>query len=224
MNIHQILLASYGGAGGGSDPNWTSVVTLLHFNGTNGSTTFTDTSLSAKTWTATGDAQITTTDPRFGSGALLLDGTGDWVSSASSADFAFGTGDFTIECFIKLDVTTTQYIFSFGPNWIVYFASGSLFFNINGTNIRSGAATVTTWGHLALTRSGSVVRMFWNGSQIGSDYTNAANITADTFEIGRYKSDANFRMDGRMDEFRITKGVARYTSGFTAPTAAFPDS
>src|SRR5690606_34123168 len=77
-----------------TDPYWSSVSSLLHFNGSNGSTTFTDEK--GVGWTASGDAEISTAQSKFGGSSLSLDGTGDWLD-ASNAGFTFGTGDFTIE-------------------------------------------------------------------------------------------------------------------------------
>ncbi len=70
----------------------------MHFSGSNGSTTFVDNSPVTKSFTVNGNSQISTAQSKFGSSSLLLDGTGDYLSSPSNADYAFGTGDFTIEC------------------------------------------------------------------------------------------------------------------------------
>lgn len=213
------------GGGGGGDPYFANVSALLHFDGANGSASFTD--VTGKTWTPSGDAQLTTTDPLFGTAALLLDGTGDYVTCASHSDFAFGLGDFTIEAWAKEAAgaeASTVYVFSFGPHWIVYLAGSSIYFNITGTNYIIGAASARgTYQHIALTREGSDVRLFYNGVSQGLS-GQGANIAAADFDLGRYPGDGGLRFNGRFDELRITKGVARYTANFTPPTAAFPDS
>ena len=81
------------------DPYYNHVALLIHGNGTNGSTVITD--QKGKTVTANGNAQISTAQSKFGGASAYFDGTGDYLSVASSADFGFGTGDFTIECWVK---------------------------------------------------------------------------------------------------------------------------
>ncbi|MGE3298622.1 MAG: phage tail protein, partial [Porticoccaceae bacterium] len=84
-------VADSGIIGAGEDPYWNNVVALLHMDGTNGSTTFTD--QKGHTFTATGNAQISTAQSKFGGASALFDGTGDLVSSADHADWALGAGD-----------------------------------------------------------------------------------------------------------------------------------
>ena len=82
---------------------------LLHMDGANLGTTFTDSSVGAKTFTANGNAKTSTTTPKFGTASALFDGTGDWIETPNHADFAMGTCDFTIEMFVKRGATgTTQ--------------------------------------------------------------------------------------------------------------------
>jgi len=97
--------------GGDADPNWANVILLLEFEGVDASTTFTDLSDSARTMVAQDDAQIDTDQAATGSSALLLDGAnGDAVTTATHADFNFGSGDFTVECFVRyaVDPSTQQ--------------------------------------------------------------------------------------------------------------------
>lgn len=203
------------------DPYFDQVVSLLHFDGPNNSTVFHD--VKGKTWTATGNAQLSSSLPIRGPTSLLLDGTGDWVTCASNDDLGFGTGDFTIECFANSPGTGTQYVFSFGPNWIVYYAGNTLYFNINGVNhILASILTRGTNNHIALTRSAGVVRLFCDGQLLGSGVF-ATDIAAAAFNLGRYPSDAGNHFSGRIDELRITRGVARYTANFTPPTEPFPN-
>ncbi|MGP1667223.1 MAG: hypothetical protein ACTS5I_15240, partial [Rhodanobacter sp.] len=91
------LRKAAGGGGGGADPYWSSVVSLMHFAGADGSTIFTDEK--GKAWVAGGSAQIDTGVPGpFGGSSLLLAVTDFLETVSASSDFAFGTGDFTIEC------------------------------------------------------------------------------------------------------------------------------
>ena len=87
---------------GSSDPNFSSVSLLLHMEGSNGSTTFIDSSSNALTVTANGNAKITTSTFKFGSGSADFDGAGDYLSTPSSSLFDFGAGSlFTVECFVR---------------------------------------------------------------------------------------------------------------------------
>lgn len=94
---------------GGGDPYWANVVSLLHMDGANGSTTFTD--QKGKTWTPNGNVQISTAQSVFGGSSAAFDGVNDSLSIASHADFGFGTGDWTVECFVRQTTTAAQVIF-----------------------------------------------------------------------------------------------------------------
>lgn len=209
-----------------TDPSFASVSLLLRMDGSNGSTTITDNSSNAHTITVFGNAQLTTADKKYGTAALTLDGTGDYVMTPADADFAFGTGDFTVECWCKPTVVNSNdglftfgglssglFLASFTSNWYLGTAGSG------GTNM--GAATAGSWQHIAVTRSGTSLRLFINGTQLGSTLTNSTNLTDNQLKIGYYY-DSTFGFVGLIDEFRVTKGIARYTSNFTAPTAAFP--
>lgn len=205
------------------DPYWSLVSLLLRMDGSNGSTTFTDLSNYGHTITAVGNAQVTTTDPKFGTGALLLDGAGDYLETPAHSSFAFGTGDFTVECWVYPNIINdNDGLFTFG--------TGQLHTNIYANDWYAGtagsggwnfgAATAGAWQHFALTRSGSTLRMFINGTQI-SNAPDSTNLTNNQLFIGYYFSSV-YGWDGKIDEFRVTKGAARYTSNFTPPTAPFP--
>lgn len=216
--------------GGEKDPSWANVSLLLHMNGSNGSTTFTDNSSNAHTITVFGNAQISTSDPKFGTGALTLDGTGDYLRTPANAGFAFGTGDFTVECWCYATVISdNDGLFTFGGTTSGLFlalyqgtwtlgTAGS-----GGTGMGSASTDLNTWRHVAVTRSGTSLRLFINGVQRGSTLTSSANLSDNQLKIGYYFSET-FGFVGKVDEFRVTKGVARYVSNFTPPTAPFPDA
>ena len=83
-----------------TDPNFADVSLLLHGNGTNGSTTITDSSPSPKTVTAVGNAQISTAQSKFGGSSIAFDGTGDYLSVPNDGTLQMGSVDFTIEFWI----------------------------------------------------------------------------------------------------------------------------
>src|SRR5690606_17008690 len=148
----------FGGGGGGGDPYWANVSALLHFDGEDESTTFTDET--GRIWTPGGDAKISTTGPKFGTGCGLFDGDGDYLTTASSDGFAFGTGDYTIEAWVYIagDRGQNQRIFGWSDDWSVYVSPSSRrFFIWNGSSNVLGPVGSFNYGeyfHLAHSREG----------------------------------------------------------------------
>lgn len=215
-------------ASGGGDPYWANVVSLLHFDGADGSTTFTD--QTGKTWAANGNAQIDAAQAKFGAASLLLDGVDDDTSHAGHADFGFGTGDFTWECFVRR-ANGTCVIFDNRTSGadtasITTFIdlSGNLCFYRTATVTGSGATVpATTWTHVAWCRSSGTLRMFIGGIMVSATSMTSDMGSSRPMRIGRDVV-GNADYSGHIDEVRITKGVARYAAAFTPPTAPFPDS
>jgi hypothetical protein len=214
-----------------TDTNIREVSLLLHGNGTNGSTTITDSSLTPKTVTAVGNAQISTAQSKFGGASIALDGTGDCLTIPA---ITF-TGDFTLEAWLyktARDGSGYSVLFSTSVssppannNQFAYDATteGSIITAIAGSAVIGASGTsvpTNNWCHLAWTRSGSTVRQFVNGTQQGSNGTSSA--TFNISMIGALTT-ASFEVNGYIDEVRITNGVARYTANFTPPTLPFPD-
>jgi hypothetical protein len=204
------------GTGAPTDPDFASVVSLLHFDGADASTTFTD--VIGKTWTANGNAQLDTAQFKYGTASLLLDGTGDYLLGQSSADWAFGTGDFTVEAWVRFNsIAATQS--TTGPN-LRFLTLGD-----SGIYAFSWSPSTNTWYHVEVTRSGTNLRAFINGTQIGTTQTDSSNMaSSDALEIGKVGGLGAQYVNGWIDDSRITKGVARHTANFTAPTAAHPNS
>lgn len=224
---HGILL---NGDGANTDPFFADVRALLHLDGTNGSTTFTD--QIGTSWSAMGNAQITTTTPKFGTGALLLDGTGDSITSTAVAAYDLISSDFTMEWWLNpTAVSGLRFcfdLFTGATTGVCFYLNGTGFSLDRGVTpivtVASGVFSAGSYVHVAITRSGSNWRVFVGGVQSGSTATFAGALSsAQTLRIGNDKGN-NFSMNGRIDDFRFTKGVARYTANFTPPIAAFPDS
>jgi hypothetical protein len=184
-----------------------------------------------------GNAQISTSVKKYGTGSIAFDGAGDYlVSNTASSDlYTFGTGDFTIEFWLYLNSTSTVQVFYDGrpasgeglyPT-IYTNSSGTLAYYTNSNNRITGSSlSANTWYHIAVSRSGSSTKMFVNGTQTGSTYTDSANyvnptsrpmIGADGFNSGIPGGNP---MNGYIDDLRVTKGYARYTATFTPPTTA----
>lgn len=222
-----------GGGGGGTDPNFSSVTSLLHFDGVDASTTFTD--VKGKTWTAGGSAQLDTAQAKWGASSLLLGGS-DYISTGGSTDYS-PTGDFTYECWVRTtDVSSIHVIASTrggGTGWQFQINAGgavqiTFFGSYSGgaaVAVSSSTLSTNTWYHVAWTHTGGTWRVFINGVLEGSNApagsyasnTSTLYLGFDPIFGGRY-------FTGHIDDSRITRGVARYTSTFTPPSAAFPDS
>lgn len=217
--------------GGATDPYFASVVSLLHFNGADGSTTFTD--QTGKVWTPSGGVAIDTDQSKFGGASGLF--TNGKITTPSTADFAFGTGDFTVEVWARPSSGGgDQAVIDFNsvaPGFAIYayFAAGGgfgagLINRDTSAWIKGATGTVVAnvQQHIAVSRESGTVRVFVGGTQTAAG-TYTANLVAVPCTIGQnYIGTQPY--NGHLDDLRVTKGVARYTANFTPPTAAFPNS
>jgi len=175
-----------------------------------------------------GNAQISTSVKKFGTGSIYIP-TGS-LFIPNSQDLVFGSGNWTVEFWAYTDASGTKVycdsldaanttiqmeIYSSGTNLYWVKLGGSVGITANS------ALTASTWQHIAVTKSGSSTRLFVNGTQVGSTYTDTDSYNSARWEIGRVSG--MFPLNGYLDDFRVTKGVARYTANFTPPTAAFPN-
>lgn len=216
----------------GGDPYWANVSLLLHMDGSNGSTTFTDSSGTPKTVTVNGGAAISTAESKFGGSSAAFNGSND---SLTFADIGLGTDDFTIEMFFKTN-SSVQYATLIGNETSGASAGFSLMINKDSSTggqiavYRTGNLVVESssgdwsdnaWHHVAFVRSGSAVTLYIDGTSYGSS-VDSASYNGITYVVGRNDSFAPRNMIGYIDDLRITK-AARYNSSFTPPTAAFPN-
>lgn len=173
-----------------------------------------------------GDAKLSTSIRKFGTASLALDGTGDYAFVQSNIDFAYGTSAFTIEMWVYrtvsgitqvlLDQRTTNPT-NYAPVIFIN-ASNALQYNDGAASVITGATTVplNAWSHVAVSRDSTSTRLFLNGVQQGTTYTDTRNYIQTPVTIGsRFNNTQNFT--GYIDDLRISKGVARYTANFTAP-------
>jgi hypothetical protein len=181
----------------------------------------------------TGNAQIDTTIKKYGTGALEFDASGDYLIIPASPDTIFGTGAFTIECWAYPTsfVTENRRIISKGTtgssaNWLLTFlTTGAVSFAYNNTtDIQSSALSLNTWYHIAVVGNGSTITLYIDGvsaSSVSYSYNYSEN---SIIQVSRGRSTTSTQsFNGYIDDLRITKGVARYTTNFTPPTAAFLD-
>jgi hypothetical protein len=212
------------------DPYFSSVSLLLHMDGANGSTTFTDSSLNALTVTRTGTPAISTSQSKYGGSSVALSGTADRLDVASNALFAFGTGDFTVEFWVYFNSISTSFVQlydTYVTGGFSFYWSGSastLIISNRSANqiVQAWSPSANTWYHLAVSRSGTSLRLFINGTVLGSTAASTSYVQG-ALQIGGTADNTSYSLNGYVDDLRITK-YARYTSAFTPPTAPYPNS
>jgi len=217
-----------------ADPYYNNVSLLLHGDGANGSTTIVDSSPSPKTVTAVGNAQISTAQSKFGGSSLVFDGAGDYLEAPHSNDYNFGPGDFTIECWLWTGQTSAGTVAAHrtsggaaNTNWLLQTIANkiSLFLSDGTTYQVNGLASTSSinnsqWRHIAASRSGSTIRLFIDGVvENTATWAGSISSTSRVLQIGN--DNVGSFLNGYIDDLRITKGVARYTSNFTPPTQPF---
>jgi len=180
-----------------------------------------------------GNAQISTTQSKFGGSSMYFDGTGDWLTIPNGQNFVFGSGDWTVELWVRPASSSRQGFATLGNStgtnipWEVGInASGkfrALVQTSGGQVIIDGTTTpsANTWYHVAVARYGGTVTLYVNGvaEATGSVSTNALVTETSPVYVGAYNY--GFPLTGYIDDLRVTKGIARYTSNFIPPTTAF---
>jgi hypothetical protein len=212
-----------------TDPNFANVSLLLHMDGGDGSTTFTDSSSNSLTVTANGNAQISTAQSKFGGSSLRLSASGDFLSLPVVDDLGLD-GDFTVELWLRTLDQTDQIICGAdgGINHqlfrVNYPSAGRIYFYIGSPSYQMQSASsvinVEQFHHLAFTRSSDNAKAYVDGIEVASMILESA-IAVQFRKIGNLYSGA---VNAHIDEVRVTKGTARYTANFTPPIAPFPDA
>jgi len=211
-----------------------NTILLVNFNGTNGSTSFTDLSNSAHTLIAGAAAQITTTGPQFGTGALSVPAGSSFMGiSGSPAAMGFGAvDDFCFEFWVNPTAVSGPTFMDFrdggapgamGP--VIFCSSGALHVQAAGGafGISGGTVAVGTYSHVAFCRAAGTSRLFLNGTQVGSPAADTNNyITNSTLRFG-CNGNGSGSLSGKIDCIRIKRGVGAgiYTANFTPSAAEF---
>jgi len=212
---------------------------LMHFNGTNGSTTMTDNSKNNLTVTSVNGAAISTAQSKFGGSSVLFDGTNDYLTTNTNANLALESANFTIEGWFYFIDGTANSLRPVLGNYSL-FSSNSIYFgkhtsyggkmalwigNYSANNALLADPTDLTnnqWIHFAIVRNGSNWTMYRDGVSVTTVTYSGVTSTTNFFYIGA--SGDGYYFNGYIDELRITKGIARYTSNFTPSTTQFLDS
>jgi hypothetical protein len=197
-----------------------------------------------KVMTFVGTAQLDTAQKRFGSSSLLLDGNSDYLTTPDHADWNFGSGDFTIDAWIRTasgttgdqtifcqtvdatpaDTKVTWFFYDNGNlRFLAYNSSGTLIVNVTKTC----SLASNTWYHVAVVRNGNTFTLYRDGISVGTE-TDSDTLT-DWAGVARIGAGINATSPGRyfngwIDELRVSKGVARWTANFRPPTLShLPD-
>lgn len=223
------------------DADYAKVSLLLQGNAAAGSQDFVDGSPRAKVMSPSGAGVVISATAKYGSGSVQPDGT-DYVSCPAHDDFNFGTADFTIEGWLKTTSSTSYAtIFSktssgFGVGSIalvINYASSTtgdvaayaadyssgVMMSTTGCNVRDDA-----WHHIAWVREAGVHYLYVDGVERATrSWAGAITDLAQVAAVGGWVPIPARNLGGKIDDLRVTKGLARYTGAFTPPTAEFDD-
>lgn len=212
------------------DPLWSSVQALLHFDGADNATTTVD--QKGGSWTFRDSAKISTPG-KYGTARLnCTPGTGGraWISGPTTVG-QFGSGDFTIESWVKTSNVHSYYALfdkynGASSGWQIYANNGyiGLYTDVDKGTATAGKLNDGQWHHLAIVRSGTTVKAYVDGVAVKTWTSINNNFTSATaFGIGGQVSTAGtYAAYTDYDDVRIT-AAARYLADFTPPSAAFPN-
>ena len=237
MNLQKLRLGQLKPADGATtvgDVYYPKVSLHLTCEGSNASTTVTDSSNTNASITCIGSAQISTAQSKFGSSSLAT-ASGD-ISISTTNIFNFGTSDFTVEFwFYRTGLgSSNNFIVDGRPSgnnsntFMLYMPTSTTaprYHTASSDQITSSINLGTNaWTHIAVVRNSGTTTLYMNGVSGGSfsdstDYIDTGGTTLG-FWAGSSTDYSMYTTPGYFDDFRVTKGLARYTSNFTPPTTA----
>ena len=211
-------------------------VALFRFSGHNGTGTITGLTIKERTLSVNNQTKHSTTYKKFGTTSILFDGAEDSISMPISNDFNFGSGNFTVETWVYPTSYPNTYNAVFNnfrddestSGWsMLIHSNGTIHCNVDGTyNNSTNSVSLNQWSHLAMVRDGNSIKRYINGVDAGNTLAfsgSVGNVTNQGLYIGESGTEySNRGFNGYMDEIRISKGVARYTTAFTPQTMAHP--
>lgn len=187
-----------------------------------------------------GNAQISTAQSKFGGSSMYFDGTNDYLASISQTN-AFGSENFTIESwcyFIDGTANALRMIWTNYNTWTsqsIFFGkhtaySGKVTLWVNNYSasapllVDPNLPPANSWVHYAAVRNGSSWTLYRDGTSVATGtYSGVATTNTLSQVGGNSEASGTYSMYGYLDDFRITKGLARYTTNFTPPTEPFLD-
>jgi hypothetical protein len=225
--LHGVVAAGFANG----DEFWNQTSLLLRFNGSNGGTTFTDSSRNNYWVERFGAPALSSTQFKFGGTSAFFDGSNDYLLMQQGTTATIPTtGSYTIEFWIYPTVLKTGHIVGWGT-WsgtnqtqTIRLASNGSITDVwfgSGNAAPAGTVVANTWQHIAATYDGTTQRLFKNGVLVASTANSGHNVTKiDNVGIGWLNTaPTGERYQGYIDDVRITKDVARYTANFTPPGA-----
>ena len=178
-----------------------------------------------------GNAQISTTQSKFGGSSMYFDGTGDYLSAKNNPALQLGSGDFTVEFWLYANSSSANHGLVASDQtgsgyWAILIASNTIYWqNVNGSSnlfSTSYSSYYNQWVHVAFVRYSGTTKLYLNGAYIaGAADSSNYNGAAGAYDVGRDVDNGAY-LTGYINDLRVTKGIARYTSNFTPPTTAFP--
>ena len=220
------------------DPNWSNVITLLDFSD-NGTTDLSNTGVTSAI--VGSGVSLSSTVTKFGGNSLYLDGSAgvSYLNLTDSA-YAMGTNNWTIEGWFYPTSNAQQkalFTLSVAAGSLTAaviatdYASDQALSMYNGTgqnmyNSPLNSFTTNNWHHIAVVRSSGTLKLFIDGVLMsGTSAEYASNDTTSArIQLGGWIVNNDRDFIGYIDSFRVTKGVARYTTTFSVPTLTFPKS
>lgn len=188
-----------------------------------------------KTINTVGTVSVSSTESKFGGTSFHFTGAG-YLYITLNTDLTFAANDFTWECWVYVGDTVTPSTYmailsnarSSSGNFGLFLSIFNSRFhfrhwiNDSTTAISGQDININTWYHVAVTKVGTAIEVFVDGIKGSSGVTDSTNIDGD-FIIGSVFNNSGFALDfdGYIDEIRLTKGSALYTSNFTPPTSPF---
>ncbi len=227
-----------GGPKQGGDSFFSSVILLVPFDGTVGATAYTDYA-PGNPGGAVGNligtilvASIGSITPQLGYATMVGSTGGNGLATANSPPIAMGTGDFTVEFRIAVQSAATAYnVFGIGDgsisatNMLLYTSGSSMHYMTGGVDRCVGGTLVNNTSHsIAVSRVSGTTRLFFDGTKVGVDFVDAINYTAPQSPVLCSYIGGGGINGGGCQEWRITKGVGRYTSSYTPSSSPFPRS
>jgi hypothetical protein len=227
LSVSNVSAGTGGSTPPSGDPYWTDVSFLL------------ETATPSSITDATGKNSITNNSVTV-NGSVYQVGTssaffiGGNLRVAGTSNFSYGSGDFTIEFWMNTNYASASGAVMFDqrganiamPAPTIYTSNGTnLIYYVNGVNQIVGTDAIPstdTWYFVALSKNSGSTKLYVNGTQVGSTFSDGVSYTDNLQLVLGTTADGPAPFTGYMQQVRITKGVGRYPSNFTAPTQPFP--